>query len=593
MPESHGGRKAPRNGLSSTTGNSRIAPAERGAHVREGSIPPFVRGGEGHPSRPRERRHRVPFQIMDDQDPAKTRPHAAKRGAQLAQRLRRGERLFRVRPILGEPHMRLVGDAQESRPTMRLLVVVRGHVHRDGVQPALGTSSLRVIAGEALKGLEHHGLHDVVQVPPAHAELAQPQTFEETVRWTSGVHLWGGRDCTDGSWERRGNEPFTTIAPVPKGVPLTVISGLYAFGEATEKSISTVFGVRARAADASAPDGKSSIAMILNPGARVTLRSCEVIAGNGKDGEPGEDAPRMRASDGAPGNAGRPACTADVVAGGAPAVSACEGMNEPVGGAGGAGLVDRGGDGSDGTFAPEPNPTGSGLGGLGFASDRCEAGQPGRNGDAGAWGVGASGLGMLTLTGWQGVRGVDGQPGQGGGGGGGSRGGAGLCHPSGPQGGASGGSGGGGGCDGKGGRGGGWGGSSLAIVSVDAELDVEASELQAGFGGIGGIGGTGQPGGQKGLPGPGGASSPMEWACDGGLGGQGGDGGFGGGGLGGHSIAIASAGGKITYADLVQSIAQGGVGGRGGDPTFHQATGAAGQQGLAYELPVVEQAPPR
>jgi hypothetical protein len=85
----------------------------------------------------------------------------------------------------------------------------------------------------------------------------------------------------------------------------------------------------------------------------------------------------------------------------------------------------------------------------------------------------------------------------------------------------------------------------------------------------------------------------MSYACDGGFGGQGGDGAFGGGGMGGHSIAIASAGGKITYADVNPSLGQPGAGGTGGDPTIRQANGANGSRGLAYELPVVDQAPPR
>ena len=91
------------------------------------------------------------------------------------------------------------------------------------------------------------------------------------------------------------------------GIPVRVLDG----GGAT----STVFGVRVVAAEGSANDGKSSIGMILSQGAKLRVVESRVHAADGRDGEPGEDAPRLRAKDGEYGNDGADACTEDVATG--------------------------------------------------------------------------------------------------------------------------------------------------------------------------------------------------------------------------------------------------------------------------------------
>ncbi|WP_438023427.1 hypothetical protein [Sorangium sp. So ce233] len=367
--------------------------------------------------------------------------------------------------------------------------------------------------------------------------------FKEAITLPSGVDLWGGRRCeAGGEWsygEPLGGPNHPTIIAPSLGIPLRVIQG---------EETSTIFGVRVLAADASADDGKSSIAMILSHGAKAKVVSSEVIAGDGKDGEPGEDAPSERALDGVVGNDGANACTADAAVGAPPVVTVCEEGSESTGGYGGDGGLDVGGDGTAGQPEPAANPRGNGRAGTGASSAPCSDGTAGADGASGGRAGGAVGEGYLNINGWIGALGENGKKGgagQGGGGGGGSksRGPMYACPTSRPQRGAAGGSGGSGGCGGKGGRGGGYGGASIAIVALeDSELALEATMVTAGNGGDGGVGGTGQlggigqPGGRGGL---GYGTTGMWKACDGGGGGSGGRGGDAGGGLGGAAVGIA------------------------------------------------------
>ncbi|WP_437977223.1 hypothetical protein WMF11_09370 [Sorangium sp. So ce295] len=364
--------------------------------------------------------------------------------------------------------------------------------------------------------------------------------FEEAIALSSGVDLWGGRLCGGGGWWYEGSfgrpDHPTIIAP-PVGIPLRVIQG---------EGTSTIFGVRAVAADASADDGKSSIAMILSHGAKARVVSSDIIAGSGKHGEAGKDAHSYRATDGVEGNDGASACTADAAVGALPVVNFCEDGIESTGGYGGDGGLDGGGDGAPGKPEPAENPQGFGAAGLGAGSEICSAGTDGAPGASSGRADGAAGEGYLDIHGWVGVQGKDGMKGgagQGGGGGGGSksRGPMVACPGGRPQSGAAGGSGGSGGCGGEGGRGGGYGGASIAIVALeDSELELDATKVVAGNGGDGGVGGTGQPGGVGLKGGRGGRGYGDMWdACSGGRGGDGGHGGDASGGLGGAAIGIA------------------------------------------------------
>ncbi|XXX82723.1 hypothetical protein WMF30_16020 [Sorangium sp. So ce134] len=406
---------------------------------------------------------------------------------------------------------------------------------------------------------------------PTRRVYACGEAFAETIALPSGVDLWGGRRC-DGDdwsygWSFEGQDHLTTIAPGPVGIPVRV----FAAGEAA----SVIFGVRAVAADASASDGKSSIGMILSPGAKAVVRASEIVAGHGKDGEPGEDAPSERARDGVLGNDGADACTADFATGALPVVTVCDDGIESTGGYGGDGGIDAGGDGSPGQPEPGENPEGHGRAGTGAGSTTCSDGEDGAKGDDGGRAAGAVGAGYLSIDGWIGVRGEDGKKGgvgQGGGGGGGSKGRGDMvaCRAGSPRGGAAGGSGASGGCGGEGGKGGGYGGSSIGIVALQGSaVTLEATGVTTGNGGGGGVGGTGQLGGHGQLGGYGGhgftTGTGMMWSgCHGGAGGWGGRGGDAGGGIGGSSYGVASVGAYVSF---------------GPDVTFHQ--GLPGEGGVA------------
>ncbi|WP_437664555.1 hypothetical protein [Sorangium sp. So ce1182] len=418
--------------------------------------------------------------------------------------------------------------------------------------------------------------------------------FKEAITLPSGVDIWGARLCAGGDWSYVGPNQLTTIAP-PVGIPLRVTQG---------EETSTIFGVRVVAADASANDGKSSIAMILSQGAKANVVSSEVIAGNGKDGEPGEDAFSERAPDGVVGNDGADACTAEAAAGARPVVTVCDDGIESTGGYGGDGGVEAGGDGTSGLPEPVGNPDERGLAGGGTSSMPCTAGENGADGVPAERAAGAAGAGLLGADGWVGVRGEDGKTGgvgQGGGGGGGGkgRGPMNVCPAGRPQGGAAGGSGGSGGCGGKGGQGGSYGGASIGIVALQgSDLTVDASTVLGAKGGEGGVGGTGQWGGIGADGGRRGSGSVTDTSrgCDGGFGGNGGRGGDAGGGLGGHSLGIGSVGASVAILqDATVLPGQGGTGGLGANATPENPLGQ-GQGGITqfwyrFDAPAPE--PPR
>ncbi|MGK3983077.1 hypothetical protein WME99_08555 [Sorangium sp. So ce136] len=429
-------------------------------------------------------------------------------------------------------------------------------------------------------------------------------SFEEAITLRSGVDLWGGRRCDDGGdWSYAGSfggpDHPTIIAP-PVGIPLRVIAG------EREDATSTVFGVRAAAADASAGDGKSSIAMILSPGTRAIVRESAIIAGNARDGEPGEDASRERANDGLEGNDGVSACTVDFATGALAVVTVCGDGTESTGGDGGYGGLESGGDGAPGQPEPVENPEGNGLAGLGADMTRCAEGTDGTEGADGDRAGGAVGAGYLTEDGWIGVRGEDGKKGgvgQGGGGGGGSRsrGEMTACDADRPQAGAAGGSGGSGGCGGLGGKGGGYGGSSIGIVALSGSaLTLEATTVTTGNGGDGGVGGTGQPGGYGRPGGDGGeafvGANKMWPACHGGAGGNGGRGGDAGGGLGGHSLGVASVGAYVALApSAIVEEGKAGAGGLAGNaaPDDGVGKGTDGIPTFWYRFDAPDQEPPQ
>ncbi|MGK4006804.1 hypothetical protein WMF31_29550 [Sorangium sp. So ce1036] len=433
--------------------------------------------------------------------------------------------------------------------------------------------------------------------------------FEEKITLPSGVDLWGSRHCdSGGDWSYDGSfggpNEFTVIAP-PGGIPVRVLGGDDAV-VAGDDAVSVIFGVRVEAADASANDGKSSIAMILSAGARAIVRASEILAGNGKDGQPGKDAPSFRARSGVVGNDGADACTADAAPGALPVVTACGNGIESTGGYGGDGGLEAGGDGASGLPEPSGTPDNRGLAGRGASSMPCNAGEDGAEGADAERAAGAVGAGLLGVDGWVGVRGDDGKKGgvgQSGGGGGGGKGrdsAMNACPAGRPQGGAAGGSGGSGGCGGEGGQGGDYGGASIAIVALQGSaITVEAgSKVLGAKGGDGGVGGTGQWGG-FGLAGGLGGNARLTDAsrgCRGGFGGRGGRGGDAGGGLGGHSLGIGSLDASVAISEHATVLpGDAGKGGRGGNASAEDTVGQgrAGTTAFWYRFDAPDPEPPR
>ncbi|WP_437710892.1 hypothetical protein WMF45_38150 [Sorangium sp. So ce448] len=415
--------------------------------------------------------------------------------------------------------------------------------------------------------------------------------FEDAISLPQGVDIWGGRLCAGGDWSYGGpldeQNALTVIAP-PVGIPVRVLGGDDAVIP-EEDATSVIFGVRVVAADASASDGKSSIAMILEHGARAIVQGSVILAGDGKDGEPGEDAPSFRAKAGVVGTDGADACTADAARGALPVVTVCDDGIESTSGQGGDGGLETGGDGTSGLPEPVGTPDNIGLGGIGASSMPCTEGELGADGAPAERAAGAVEPGLLDLDGWIGVRGKDGKPGgvgQGGGGGGGGKGRdstMNACPAGRPQRGAAGGSGGSGGCGGKGGKGGGYGGASIAIVALQgSDLTVDASTVLGAKGGNGGVGGTGQWGGLGWDGGLGGHGSVTDTSrgCRGGRGGKGGRGGDAGGGLGGPSLGIGSVGASVAILQTATvKPGQAGTGGLGGNASAENTDGT-GKDGI-------------
>ncbi|WP_438010379.1 hypothetical protein WME89_18100 [Sorangium sp. So ce321] len=477
-------------------------------------------------------------------------------------------------------------------------------VSEQGDDNSPGTKDAPVRTLQHAVGLAAHGRGNGQR--PTRRVYACGGLFEEEIALPSGVDLWGGRLCDDGDdWSYDGSfggpDHPTIIAP-PVGIPLRVLGGDDAI-IAGDNATSMISGVRVMAADASASDGKSSIAMILSAGARAIVRESDILASDARDGEPGKDAPSFRASSGVVGNNGVDACTADVAPGALPVVTVCDDGIESRGGYGGDGGLETGGDGAPGLPEPVGNPPERGVAGSGASSMPCTNGQNGANGADAERAAGAAGAGLLDVDGWVGVRGEDGKNGgvgQGGGGGGGGKGRDDMtaCPAGRSQGGAAGGSGGSGGCGGKGGRGGDYGGASMAIVALQGSaITVEAgSKVLGGKGGDGGVGGTGQWGGLGFAGGLGGNARLTQTApaCRGGGGGNGGRGGDAGGGLGGHSLGIGSVGASVAILEHATVLpGQAGKGGLGGNAAQESGDGQ-GEEGIAlfwyrFEAPASEQ----
>lgn len=354
------------------------------------------------------------------------------------------------------------------------------------------------------------------------------------------VSLHGGFDCQN-DWAFTGTEGKRAIV-----TPISATGLTWVAGEDVEKTFLTDFYVEAISAD---EPGGSSVGVFIRDDVPLTIRRCEIVAGNGADGadgangEPGE--PQVPPAEaGLPGLPGTDACSATLSKGGAAVEHVCAtGISK--GGAGGDGGLMTASDGAAG----EPNTLPYGKPGLGEQSaPACTDGMFGDTGEHGESGTGGlAAAAQITAAGYVPSGGQDGKPGVhggGGGGGGATFGSAAVCGAGSP-GGAGGGSGGSGGCGGKPGRGGQGGGSSFGVMvhvsdAMIGQVSMEYTHVVTAYGGNGGNGGKPQLGGSGGKGALGGAAvGSIKPGCKGGNGGTGGTGGYGGGGAGGHTVCVA------------------------------------------------------
>jgi hypothetical protein len=398
-----------------------------------------------------------------------------------------------------------------------------------------------------------------------------------SVTLASRIAIYGGLDCAD-AWTYVGTTKKSVLVGDADEVALTIRKN-------AEDATVADFTIKAKDAT---KEGGSSVAMLAD-GATAELVRCELIAGigaKGADGAPGEPN-GTAAAGGAPGNAGKDACSDldgtpgpdPTLPGGMKIINDCSG-DVSVGGGGGDSDVLVGGGGEVGQTG-RAGQAGAGEPAMGMWSCLVGSGKgnDGSSGEAGIFGAGAIGSGAISASGYMGTSGgagTSGKAGQGGGGGGGAKGGM-ICSGN-PGAGASGGSGGAGGCGGLPGQGGGPGGASIALVSLNASIKLTDCTLAAGQGGDGGAGGDAQGGGSGGVGGLGGNKvGTSKNGCAGGMGGEGGNGGPGGGGLGGPSLGIAFQGEPPTTPEgTVVTPGMPGAGGLGGSGNVGVNAGEAG-----------------
>jgi hypothetical protein len=440
------------------------------------------------------------------------------------------------------------------------------------IDPNCGVFVSSSLAGEVADGSKekpYPTIGDALAAADGKPVYACGEVIAEALKVQSGeLTLYGALDCANG-WAYDPSKR-TVLTAAPDVVPLVLGDG----------AVAVIADVKVEAASAQ-KSGGSSIAVIADDGATLDLTRCEVLAGDGKEGQDGfvgfdDIGPADSEDPEIKGNDGTKACTTmDMQFGGAAKENPyCPvAMGGPLGGSGGVGAVANGEAGG----APPPGDAQTAQGGVGQQAasrtldcsqgDQKGGGFGGSPGEPGTPGLGGLELGTISAEGYTGVAGATGgtgKPGQGGGGGGGAKGKT-SCA------GASGGGGGTGGCGGKGGTGGQPGGSSIGILSLKAKLTLDAVTILTGKGGKGGDGGLGQGGaiggsGGKGGLGDSGAPATLK-ACDGGSGGQGGKGGDGGGGRGGPSVAIAFTGAPPPVEGATFQVGQAGEMGLGEGPT--------------------------
>lgn len=410
--------------------------------------------------------------------------------------------------------------------------------------------------------------------------LAQGVYDEPDLRLDKPVSIHGGYSGLEDGWKRGAT--YTTQL-TGGSIGLTV-SGL---GEDAGVSLEWL----QITADPGPEAGAPSIGLRVLQSKGVRLRHVQILAGDGSAGSPGSTP--ATAPGGADGGTG--GSTSPLIDGGSPGISSC-GSVQNKGGTGGHGgkndtiFKGAGGRGEAGT----PSAAGGDGGSFRETTTSCTGedchcvgdpgkdGQNGIEGEMGPSGDAGDGIGTLVTDTWSPTSGTAGQPGYPGGGGGGG-GGGGVCaakYGASVAEGSGGGGGGAGGCPGQGGTGGKGGGASIALLLIDAHVEMESCSLKTtkgGDGGAGGKGGTGGPGGQGGPGGPSivNTSDPTAKATGGsggkgGNGGKGGDGGPGGNGGGGPSVGLwCGPDASVSQKGTTFALGPAGKAGKGPAPGGH------------------------
>ena len=383
-------------------------------------------------------------------------------------------------------------------------------------------SSLAATEGKGTKASPFKTLAKAMaSIPTPRRLFVCAGTYTENVTITALVNVHGGFSCADWSYDATKNKVDIVASTEAAGL---VVKGVV--GEVTVSDVKVV-------AKSDVGKGKSSVAAFVATSSKVNFVRVTLEAKAGGDAEDGKDGnytyPSASLLQGKNADGKGTPGPGDDTGGPGGDTGSCPGGGKSTGGVGG----NIGFQGTDGTPSPLGGAKGAGIAACNIAP-AGGAGADGRPAPDADPGAGAKVLGSLTAEGWSGKSGDNGKSGTPGGGGGGGYGTAGA-----------GGGGGAGGCGGAGGTGGSAGGSSIALLVLDSEVALVASELVAVDGKPGGSGGTGQTGQSGAFRGAGSGA-----ACNGGNGQKGGDGGQGGGGAGGVSAGIVWSGSKEPTRDV-------------------------------------------
>jgi hypothetical protein len=326
------------------------------------------------------------------------------------------------------------------------------------VSSSLGDDSRAGTPSKPVKTLQHAVELAVAQGRPVYA---CGEDFATALAITASVEMLGALDCHN-AWSYSASSP-TTVAPTERGPALTV----------TDVAGSVHLADFAFTALDGLDPGESSVGAFIQGSTAVAFDRVQIAAGKGVKGADATLSPFTY-----PAQADLNGNSASGGAGGGAKMCACPGGAQTSGGLGGAAVV-GGQAGSKG----QPD-LGAGQGGTPGGTCATGVGLPGNPGPVISNAAGALTFGKLATSGWQPSAGSDGTaggPGQGGGGG------ASTTT-------AGGGGGGCGGCGGAAAFGGGGGGASIALLSLQSTVTMNAGSLTALDAGGGGAGAAGQPG---------------------------------------------------------------------------------------------------